>query len=245
MIAGTNTVEGTQTTNSVATTATTTISDPDGSPGSGDETATPGTLSVTYADETWTAAASGPINFREFTTTPPVTTTTGGINITAVVAGIITVRFGCDPGTVVESAPPSTIVYTDPAATFASTTIGPPPPVVDISGQGGVIVNGPTSSTKTSKSFVLKVTNLGTGPTTVDPATDISSTVSVNGATVGSVAPNSGAKTLSPGASTRVKLVWSYPALAPNDAVMFNACVNVAGDSNTGNNCGSATATAK
>ena len=58
--------------------------------------------------------SAGAINFREFTTPPPVTTTTGGINITAVVAGIITVRFGCDPGEVVESAPPSTIVYTDP-----------------------------------------------------------------------------------------------------------------------------------
>ena len=127
------------------------------------------------------------------------------------VAGIITVRFGCDPGTVVESAPPSTIVYTDPAPTFASTKIGPPPPVVDISGQGGVIVNGPTSSTKTSKSFVLKVTNIGTGPTTVDPATDISSTVRSRG--TAAVASNSGAKTRRPGAYA-VQLVEGDPALA-------------------------------
>src|SRR6266545_3299213 len=40
--------------------------------------------------------------------------------------GVITVRFGCDPGEVVESAPPSTIVRTDPAATFASTQIQQP-----------------------------------------------------------------------------------------------------------------------
>ena len=113
VIAGTNTVEGTQTTNNVATTATTTITDPDGTRGTGDEIATPGTVSATYADETWTAGGSpGTINFREFTTTPPVTTSTGGVNITAVVAGIITVHFGCDPGEVVEAADPSTIVYT-------------------------------------------------------------------------------------------------------------------------------------
>ncbi len=36
-------------------------------PGTGDETATPGTLNVTYADQTWTAGASGPIEFREHT----------------------------------------------------------------------------------------------------------------------------------------------------------------------------------
>ena len=37
------------------TTATTVIADPDGIVGSGDETATPGTVNVTYADQTWTA----------------------------------------------------------------------------------------------------------------------------------------------------------------------------------------------
>ncbi len=121
VIAGTNTTQGTQNTNDVATTATTTITDPNGTPGTGDETATPGTVSATYADESWTAAASGTINFREFTTTPPVTTLTGGVNITAKVAGIITVRFGCDPGEVVEGANPNTITYTDPAPAFAST----------------------------------------------------------------------------------------------------------------------------
>ena len=67
VIAGTNTVQGTQTTNNATTTATTTITDPNGIPGTGDETATAGTLSVTYANETWTAGASGAINFRENT----------------------------------------------------------------------------------------------------------------------------------------------------------------------------------
>ncbi len=66
-IEGTNTVEGTQNTNAVSTSISTTISDPDGSPGTGDETGTDGSFSVTYNDQTWTAGASGTINFREDT----------------------------------------------------------------------------------------------------------------------------------------------------------------------------------
>ena len=67
---GHNTVQGSQNTNTVATTITTTITDPDGTPGTGDETATPGAVNVTYNDQTWTAGASGTIGFREYTTTP-------------------------------------------------------------------------------------------------------------------------------------------------------------------------------
>ena len=68
VIRGTNTVEESQITNTVATEAETTITDPDREPRStGDETATPGTVKVTYANQTWTAGASGPINFREKT----------------------------------------------------------------------------------------------------------------------------------------------------------------------------------
>ena len=57
VIEGTNTTQGTQTTNIATATAVTTITDPDGSPGTGDETATPGALDVTYSNETWTAGA--------------------------------------------------------------------------------------------------------------------------------------------------------------------------------------------
>jgi K319-like protein len=120
-----------------------------------------------------------------------------------------------------------------------------PPPMPDATGV--VIVNGPVSSTKTSKSFVFKVTNVGTTTITVNPLLDISSSVDVNGTTTGLVTPNSGAKTLGPGASTRVKLVWSYApgALATGDAVVFHACVNVTGDIDPTNNCDDQTATAK
>ncbi len=43
--------------------------------------------------------------------------------------------------------------------------VEPPPPVVDATGT--VIVNGPTSTRKTSKAFVVEVRNTGTAPLTV------------------------------------------------------------------------------
>ncbi len=111
---------------------------------------------------------------------------------------------------------------------------------------GIVFVNGPVSSTKTSKSFVFKVTNVGTSPITINES-DITSSVDVNGTPTGSVTVSPFTKTLNPGASTRVKLVWSYAAgaLATGDSVVFQACVNVAFDIDTFNDCDSASATAK
>ena len=91
-----------QTTNNATTTATTTITDPNGIPGTGDETATAGTVNVTYANQTWTAGASGTINFRENTVTPldrrGSPPSGRRRQHQAVVAGVITVQFGCDPG---------------------------------------------------------------------------------------------------------------------------------------------------
>ena len=61
------------------------------------------------------------------------------------------------------------------------------PPMIDATGV--VIVNGPVSSTKTSKSFVYKVTNVGTTPITINES-NITSSVDVNGLLTGSVAVN-------------------------------------------------------
>jgi hypothetical protein len=118
------------------------------------------------------------------------------------------------------------------------------PPMIDATGV--VILNGPVSSTKTSKSFAFKVTNVGMTPITVTES-NITSSVDVNGVLTGSVAVNPSTKTLTPGASTRVKLAWSYAAgsLVAGDSVVFHACVNLAGDIVTTNNCDDATVTAK
>ena len=81
-----------------------------------------------------------------------------------------------------------------------------------------MIVNGPVSSTKTSKSFVFKVSNLGTAPLTINPG-DVTSSVDVNGTTTGSVSVSGLPVTLNPGASKRLKASWSYDsALAAGDS---------------------------
>ena len=67
-----NTVELTQLTNQAggsppdgSVTVSTTITDPDGFPGTGDETATLGSLGVAYDNQSWTAGAGGTIDFRQ------------------------------------------------------------------------------------------------------------------------------------------------------------------------------------
>lgn len=128
-IEGTNTVEGTQNTNTVATSISTTITDPDGSPGTGDESATDGLISVTYADQTWTADSDGgAILFRE-DTVQPVSGAGGGvgaIKINAVIGGALPVNFGCSPGTVV-GPDPGVITYDDPAVSIATTAVSDSP----------------------------------------------------------------------------------------------------------------------
>jgi hypothetical protein len=138
-IAATNTTPATQETNLVETKAITTITDPDNNfetvtPGT---EATPGAVEVTYNNQTWTASAAGTIEFREATLIEPLapnppgfTTTVAGVTIEAIVGpgGAIKAKFGCDPGTVVEAAEPSTIVRQETAATFASAEAIPPKP---------------------------------------------------------------------------------------------------------------------
>jgi hypothetical protein len=120
------------------------------------------------------------------------------------------------------------------------------PPVVDMAGD--VIVNGPVgpSTRKTSKSFVFKVSNTGTTPTTVAPG-DVTTSVTVNGTVVGTATVSGLPTTIGPGASKRLKADWSYAsgAFAAGDTIVFTACVNVTGDATPGDNCDSFTAIAK
>jgi hypothetical protein len=133
VIEATNTTQGQQTTPTVggsppngSVTVTTTITDPDGTPGTGDETATPATGTASYPDMTWTALATGDIDFRQqsIATAPP------GIGnntllINALVGGVFNVQFRCAPGTVTPPDP-GTITLIDPAPIFASTAELPP-----------------------------------------------------------------------------------------------------------------------
>jgi hypothetical protein len=115
-----------------------------------------------------------------------------------------------------------------------------------VDGALDVIVNGPVASTKTSKAFVGKVTNAGTGTLHVCD-TDFSWAVTVNGTPTGSVAGTGACADLGPGASKRFKFTWTYPAgsVVTGDAVSITGTLNVAGDVNAGNNSDTETRTAK
>jgi Calx-beta domain len=167
LIEGTNTAEGTQFTNVASGSISTVISDPTpANRNSGDETATPGVLSVSYNDQTWTAGASGTINFRE-ETVQPLAQNTGGIVINAVVGGQIPVQFACSPGTVAGSMP-GVITFDDPAASFATTEIVQPPgPTISI--DDVTVAEG--DSGQTPADFTVSLSEASAEQVTVDFAT--------------------------------------------------------------------------
>jgi hypothetical protein len=125
-----NTVQLSQSTNNVDTTLTTVITDPDGTPGSGDETATDASTSVTFNDMTWTAGASGAINFHEHNDTAINGVSGGGvIAIAHLFGGAINVQFHCTSGTVTGSNP-GVPTFSD-APTITSTYIDSGLPVAN------------------------------------------------------------------------------------------------------------------
>jgi hypothetical protein len=130
IIDASNTVQLSQSTNTVATTLTTTISDPDGVPGSGDETATDASTSVTFNDMTWTAGASGVINFHEHNDTAINGVSGGGfIAVAHLAGGLINVQFHCTAGSVTGSNPGVPTFFDAP--TITSTAIDAFPPVAN------------------------------------------------------------------------------------------------------------------
>src|SRR5262245_37199142 len=129
-IEATNTVQGQQLTNVVGGTppngtvsVTTTITDPDGTPGTGDETATDASFSVSYNNLTWPAGASGTIDYRQQSiATAPPTAANNALLINALVGGVFNVQFRCAPGTVTPPDP-GIITLIDPAGSFDTTNI--------------------------------------------------------------------------------------------------------------------------
>jgi hypothetical protein len=122
VIEGTNTTQGTQTAGPTNFSVTTTITDPDANPGTGDETATDASGTAAYPPVNFTAGGSGPLEFREDTVTPLGAADVGGLIINAVVGGVIPVQFRCSPGTVT-GPDPGVSSFIDPAPTFASTQV--------------------------------------------------------------------------------------------------------------------------
>ena len=105
IVDATGTTVAQQTSNSVDTTVSTTVSDPDGIPGTGDEAATAGSLAVSYDAEAWTASANV-ASFREHVDTSVTSTAGGGvIAVLHLAGGFINVQYHCTPGTVTRNTP--------------------------------------------------------------------------------------------------------------------------------------------
>jgi fibronectin-binding autotransporter adhesin len=345
-VQNTNVVGGTPPDGSVS--VTTVITDPDGTPGTGDETATDASFSVSYNNLSWTAGASGLIEYRQQSiAAPPPTGANNSLLINALVGGVFNVQFRCAPGTVT-GPDPGVITLIDPAPSFDTTQIEVPqisisdPTVTEggaaaftvtldqpsdqtvtvnfatadgtamapgdytaatgtvtfapgvtsqtvtvqtiddtlteetetftvnlsnptngtiavgtatgtildneieiIDKAGEVIVNGPVKAGQTAKTYVLRVSNVGTTTNTVDCATEIAldpeTAVLVNGVENGDVSCLTASKTIGPGARARFRLRWTgTTALATGDTVVFSACVRETGDLVTSNDCDSA-----
>jgi IPT/TIG domain/PKD domain len=190
VIEGTNTADagGVQTTPAVnVSVGPVDITDPDTNPGTGDESAADASVTVSYPNQTWTAGASGLIEFREQSDSAITGTTGGGLIVTANLGFIV--QFHCSPGTVTGD-PPGVIAFTDPAPTFASTQIQAPPAGPDITsltpssgpeaGGNSVVIAGTGFTGATAVSFG------GTPATsfTVDSATQITATAPAGTGTV-------------------------------------------------------------
>jgi hypothetical protein len=171
-IEATNTVQGSQNTNTVggtppngSVTVTTFITDPDGTPGTGDETATDATMDVTYDDQSWTAGASGTIDYRQQSiATAPPTAANNTLLINALVGGVFNVQFRCAPGTVT-GPDPGVISLIDPAASFDTTLIQEPEPTRQIS------ISDASATEGGAETFTVSLDAASANPITVDFAT--------------------------------------------------------------------------
>lgn len=122
-VAASNTVEGQQASTMVATQiGPLNITDPDGAPGTGDESAAPISATVNLPDMTWTAANSGQVALREASV--PITNAAGGGGIMVDASLGFSVKFRCSPGSV-DTATSAITWGTAPA--FATSQIQVPP----------------------------------------------------------------------------------------------------------------------
>jgi hypothetical protein len=171
-IAATGTTEGSQMVQ-FSTTVSTTIADPNGVPGNGDETATPLQVNLGLTDTNWTTSGGGPPAFSQGApgTLPTIpagqvaaaaTTPVGGIFISAQVAGgLIKANFDCQGGTSAVGGATFTAATPGP---FATATVG----------GGGTTVPGTTSPGTTSPPTTTPTTTTTAATTTTGAVTTTS-----------------------------------------------------------------------
>jgi hypothetical protein len=121
------------------------------------------------------------------------------------------------------------------------------PPVVDGDDYAArVIVNGPTWASGAGHrngAFVIKVTNLGSGPFDVS-ADDIAAHVLAGGSPIRKVRLVS-TKVAKPDKRVKFRYAWRQKGVAAGDQIEYSGCVNAAGDPNDGNDCDSYATTAE
>lgn len=95
-------------------------------------------------------------------------------------------------------------------------------------------------------SFAVRASNVGTGPITIDPISDLEAEVKANGSPTGLVTLQSpSSKMLSPGARTRFRFQWDYRDIAAGDSISYEGYVNVADVAAGGNVCDTAKVTTR
>jgi hypothetical protein len=178
-IAGSNTVEHVKVA-TFTTSVTTTITDPDGVPASGDETATPLSLAVSLSDMVFTPTG-GNVSFTQGApgslpqipagqVNPAAITPAGGVYISAQVAGgVLKTNFDCQVGNTVISPPGGTSGATftpgTPGAFAVATVIGGTPP-----SSSSTTTAPPTTTTATTT----------TAPATTTTAAPVAGTATYN-----------------------------------------------------------------
>ena len=212
-IAGSNTTEGSQSVQ-FTTSVATTITDPNGIPGSGDETATPLNLNVALPNTTWTPTAAGTISFSQGApgSLPTIaagqvaavaTTPVGGIYISAQVAnGLIKANFDCQGGT--SAVGGATFTASTPGA-FATAAVN---------GGGGTTVPGTTAPGTTS-------------PGTTSPGTTAPGTTAPGTTTPATTAPGTTAPaTTVPVTTTPAETTTTLPGPATGSSTYATSCKN-------------------
>lgn len=185
-VAASNTVEGVKVLQ-FTTTVSTTITDPNGLPGTGDETATPLALNLALSSATFTPTG-GTVSFSQGApgslptiaagqVGPGAVTPVGSIYISAQVAGgLIKANFDCQTGTSVTGGATFT-----PAAPGAFATVA-------VTGGGGTTVPGTTVPGTTTPATTAPgtTTPATTAPATTAPGTTAAPTTTVAGPSSGS-----------------------------------------------------------
>ncbi len=183
---GSNTAEVTQTVAPITIAGTTTITDPNGIKGDGDESATPLTVTVTVPPTTWTPTG-GDIGLSDG----------GSVTVASVAGGLVNVTFTCLPGDSVNTTlPVPSSCQTDPASDCTSRVQVPAVPF------DTVVVNAPPTAPVCSGSAV----SVGAGQaTTVDLSTlcnDVNGNMDLTTAAVGATAPTAGTVAFAGGIAT-------------------------------------------